>query len=136
MIPGTFRGAPFLVGLLALGLLGGCGGDPEPGADVLRQVEVGTLKGEVYRALGPGPVDSTRFAGRSEYGYPQSRFLVDGETVEVIWIPQPGFTPGDSLDWRGATPVLFRNIAMVGWGWDQVEPMAEQLGLTLPQAQP
>lgn len=118
---------------VALGLAAGCGGaDPTPGAEALRSVEPGTLKGEVYRALGPGPVDSTRFRGTVEYGYPLEQFLVSGEIAEVFWIPPEDYAPGDSLDWRAATPVLFRNIALQGWGWDQVEPLAEEMGLVFP----
>jgi hypothetical protein len=112
---------------------GGCSREPAfPAADILQGVGTGTLKGEVYRALGPGPVDSTQYAGRTEYGYPVGRYLVEGETVEVVWVPHRGYLPGDSLDWRGSTPILFRNIAMLAWGWEEVEPLAEEMGLVLP----
>jgi len=106
--------------------------EPPPGAHTLRSVEPGTLKGEVYRALGPGPVDSTRFQGTVEYGYPLEQYLVSGEVAEVFWVPQDGYAPGDSIDWRASTPVLFRNIALLGWGWDEVEPLAEEMGLVFP----
>ena len=121
-----------LMALLGLALLGGCGGGDAPGARVLEQVELGTLKGEVYRALGPGPVDSLQYQGRSEYGYPVTRFLVEGESVEVVWVPQEGYAPGDSIRWRESTPVLFRNIALLGWGWSRVEPLAEEMGIAFP----
>lgn len=120
-------------GTLALVAMSACGGgDAPPGAAALRAVAPGTLKGEVYRALGPGPVDSTRFRGTVEYGYPLERFLVDGEVAEVFWIPPEGYRAGDSIDWGASTPVLFRNIALVGWGWDQVEPLAEEMGVVFP----
>jgi hypothetical protein len=119
--------------LLLAALITGCGGTERgPGADTLRSVEPGTLKGEVYRALGPGPVDSTRFHGTVEYGYPLEQYLVSGEVAEVFWVPQDGYAPGDSIDWRASTPVLFRNIALLGWGWDEVEPLAEEMGLVFP----
>jgi hypothetical protein len=135
--PGTGRGragAGWLAALaLTVGFAAACGSsDAAPGADALRSVEPGTLKGEVYRALGPGPVDSTRFRGTVEYGYPLEQFLVSGEIAEVFWIPPEEYAPGDSLDWRASTPVLFRNIALVGWGWDEVEPLAEEMGIIFP----
>jgi hypothetical protein len=111
-------------------LLAGCVGDASPGADALRAVELGTLKGEVYRALGPGPVDSLQVETRVEYGYPILRFIVEGEAVEVFWVPQAGYAPGDSISWRESTPVLFQNLALVAWGWDDVEPLAREKGIS------
>lgn len=126
--PTDFLAGTGVTGLLVLFLVG-CGGQEAPGERVLRQVEPGTLKGEVYRALGPGPVDSLRYQGRSEYGYPVIRFLVEGEMAEVVWIPQEGYAPGDSIHWEDATPVLFRNFSLLGWGWGGVEPLAEEMGM-------
>jgi len=122
-----------LTGAIVVTAMAACGGsDSAPGAAALRSVEPGTLKGEVYRALGPGPVDSTRFRGTVEYGYPLQQFLVAGEVAEVFWIPPEEYAPGDSIDWRASTPVLFRNIALMGWGWDEVEPLGEEMGVVFP----
>jgi hypothetical protein len=86
------------------------------------------MKGDVYQALGPGPLDAEAvdpMAGlQVEYGYPLDRYYLDGIWYEIFWILPEGYAPGDSLRWEDAIPVLSRDLVHVSWGWSEVQSWA------------
>jgi len=108
--------------------------EPGPGEEALRGVEPGTPRGEVLRALGPGPLEEGAVATWSiDYGYRTGRYLAQGETWEILWVTEDGFTPADSTSMELQTPVLLRNGAMEGWGWTYLRDTWVDQGLALPE---
>ena len=121
-----------LLGALAL-LIAACGAGSPPGAQILSELEPGIMKGDVYYALGPGPMDSTVYAGPLEYGYPMSQYLVNGEIYEIFWVPDPNEAGAETITYGRATPVLSHNLVFQAWGWDAVGRWAEENGVGLPE---
>ncbi len=111
-----------------------CGGEaapPPPGIEALEGIEEGILRSEVLERLPEG--DLGEGPGR-ERGYRINRYLVDGETIEVLWIHRPGeaeVTEGGLRD--RLTPVVFRGTLLEGWGWARFGELRERWGLPLPE---
>ena len=126
-------------GLLLLATLlvaAGCGSGSQalPGEAELEGLPADPEKTTVLEALPFGPLEGE---GRSLlWGYRRSTYLVDGSTVEVLWVgPAAGAAPAAPV--RGTyNPVMFRNDQLDGWGWTHFDERREAWGLPDPDAPP
>ena len=135
---GTKRGVGTLGAgvLVAVLLLAGCGSGTQalPGEAELEGLAADPEKTTVLEALPFGPLEGE---GRSLlWGYRRSTYLVDGNTVEVLWVgPAAGAAPDAPV--RGTyNPVIFRNDRLDGWGWAHFDERREAWSLPDPDAPP
>ena len=114
-------------------LLPACGDTtpPLPGSEALAEVEEGTPRDDVMALLPQGELD---VEAQTLNGYRLNRYLTDGATVEVVWLHRQG-SGGDFQEPRqDLTPVIFRDGALDGWGWDHFDERAEAWSLPVPEA--
>lgn len=117
--------------LLAM-MLAGCGEPPVPlpWAETLAEVVPSTPKAEVLQLLPPG----RRAPGeRVVHGYGADRYFTDGSWIEVLWLEPPGGSPGDADPRITLNPVIFRDEALDGWGWDHFDRRAAAWGIRAPE---
>jgi hypothetical protein len=95
---------------------------------VLEELEVGTPKADVLAALPVGDVETAPTGNVALVlgGYWRDRYLIDGRFVEVVWLHEPGEGFPESDVRRRATPMLFVNDSLDGWGWTHFDARREE----------
>jgi hypothetical protein len=119
----------------ALLLVSACDRTPEPPAtEILETFESATApatKDEVIAALPPGGLAPTPEIGDAQLqnGYLVDRYLISGETVEVVWIHDPvEGLPTEAFRER-LNPLIFRSGLLDGSGWEHFDRRAAEWGI-------
>lgn len=109
---------------------------PAPGTAVLEELDAGILQSEVMERLPDGGLRAAPGAGGAtqvyRQGYRVDRYLIEGETVEVVWLHEPGAGRDIEDVRRELNPAIFRGNLLDGWGWTHFEARAGDWGLALP----
>lgn len=119
---------------MALLLPLGCGESapaPTPGADILTNFELGSPQADVVEALPPGGLTPTAEISEAQldHGYLSDQYLVEGETVVVLWVHDPAAgLPTEDLR-QDLTPIVFRGGVLDGVGWDHLDDRRAEWGL-------
>ena len=107
-----------------------------PGAEVLEAIEPGILQSEVMERFPDGGLQAVPGAGGATQsyrrGYRVDRYLIEGETVEVVWLHEPGAGRDIQDPRRELNPVIFRGNLLDGWSWTHFDARAEEWELTRP----
>lgn len=123
----------------ALLLLAACGSSGGlPGAEALAGFEPGAARADVIAALPPGDLTPTSRIGDSQldHGYLIDQYLVEGETVEVLWVHDPALGLPTEDFREHLTPVVFRGGVLDGVGWDHLDQRMADWGIPDPWAEP
>jgi hypothetical protein len=103
---------------------------PLPGSEELTGLEPGA-DFEVVMALLPSGNGGEE--GNTP-GYRRMRYLIEGASVEVVWIHAQG-SGGRFLDPRtDLNPLIFKDRALDGWGWSHFDRRSAEWGLRIPDA--
>ncbi|MSR22588.1 MAG: hypothetical protein EXR92_03440 [Gemmatimonadetes bacterium] len=99
-----------------------------PGSAALSKLEIGAFRANVMDLLPPGgmvaPPDRSPFLVLD--GYWRDQYLIEGKSVEVVWVHDPaqGFPSGDLR--IGVNPVVFVDDRLDGWGWEYFDGRREE----------
>ena len=116
----------WMMSVLLIGALWGCGGPPLPGEAELELLSSRTVQSEVLNALARGD----RPVGEGVLnGHQLDRYFVDAGWVEVLWLEPGGVVAAAEV--RGSVnPVIFLEGGLDGWGWDHFDERAGAWGIT------
>lgn len=125
---GVRIGTALLVGMV----VAGCGEAPAPlpGDETLAEIVPGTSKVDVLRLL---PLGGRAPGDRVSHGYRADRYFTDGSWIEVLWLEPLAGVPDDADPRITLNPVVFRDEALDGWGWDHFDRRAAQWGIRTPE---
>lgn len=118
--------------LLLLLSLSACGDrtPSPPGSEELAGLEPGADFEVVMSLLPPGDAGDEGNA----FGYRRIRYLIEGASVEVVWIHPQG-SGGRFQDPRtDLNPLIFKDRALDGWGWSHFDRRSAEWGLQIPDA--
>ncbi|MDQ8158628.1 MAG: DUF3192 domain-containing protein [Gemmatimonadota bacterium] len=115
-------------------LLAACSSDSqEVGAERLKAVRDGMPRDSVMAILGTGPL-TARYADtlRVDHGFRRSVYLVDGQTIEVLYYrEQPGDVT-EAVQQDTETPIVLADGKALGWGWASYADAMKQYNLPSP----
>ena len=118
--------------ILASLALAACG-DREIGASRLKKTHAGMPRDSVLEVLGRGMVAATGAdTARVVDGHHRQAFFINGKTIEVIWVRETAASVNDPLTKDVATPVVFADDKLAGWGWKYYADGGAKLGLKDP----
>ena len=110
--------APLLAFAAALVVMTACGDKR------IQKLSKGIGRDSVMKLLGSTPADSMALIFQS------SRFLVNGENVEVLYYDVRGRKRfQDSVPGEELTPVVLTNGKVEGWGWANWDSVAKSLSI-------
>ena len=120
------------VPFLLLVSLSACGDrtPPLPGSEELAGLEPGAEFELVMSLLPPGEVGDVGNVS----GYRRMRYLIEGASVEVVWIHRPGSGGGFHDPRTDLNPLIFKDRALDGWGWAHFDRRSAGWGLQVPDA--
>ena len=116
---------------LALLLVVGCDSSAPPATDLLAGFDMGASRDEVVEALPPGGLVPTAEYGdeQLENGYLIDQYLIGGESVEILWIHDPGEGLPREAVRENLNPVVFRSGLLDGAGWEHFDQRAQEWGI-------
>ncbi len=108
-------------------------GDREVGASRLKNTHTGMPRDSVLEVIGTGMVAATGAdTVRVVAGHHRQMFFIDGRNIEVIWVRETAAGVNDPLTKDLATPVVFADNKLAGWGWKFYAEGGAKLGLKDP----
>lgn len=125
------RGSLILLAVAAF-TVSACG-DREVGASRLNKTHAGMPRDSVLEIIGTGMVAATGAdTMRVVSGHHRQMFFINGNNVEVIWVRETAASVNDPLTKDVATPVVFADNKLAGWGWKYYADGGAKLGLKDP----
>jgi hypothetical protein len=116
-------------------LISACERTPAPPAtDILETFESASApatRDEVMAALPPGGLTPTPEVAEAQLanGYLLDQYLIDGETVEVLWVHDPGEGRPTEAFRERLNPLIFRSGLLDGSGWEHFDRRAGEWGI-------
>jgi hypothetical protein len=114
----------------------GCGADeappvPLPGEEIFVSAQMeGALPLEfVMEHFPDGGITPSEAVVESAiiHGYMADSYLIDGTTIDIVWLHEPAIGYPESGDLRTqVTPVVFRSKLLDGWGWEHLDLRAAE----------
>ena len=110
--------APLLAFAALLAVMTACGDKR------IRSLAKGISRDSAMKLLGSTPADSTALI------YHNSRFIVNGQNVEVLYYDEQGRKRfKDSVGGEELTPVVITDGKVEGWGWANWDSVAKSLNI-------
>lgn len=116
--------------LVALAVLGACGGNSDIGASRLKETHPGMPRDSVLAIMGQGTVGATGGdSSRVVNGFRHQRFLMNAQLFEVLWYREVPGSVNEKILKEAETPVVLANDTLAGWGWKYYTEQGIKLGL-------
>ena len=115
------RGLVGIVALSVAGLLVACSGDDKRvkqlSQGITRDSALTVIAKDVKNATGPDSFPNV---------YTREKYLIDGKNYEVLYFTPENqkFVPGDSVQLRKLTPIVFVDNLLAGKGWPAWDSIA------------
>jgi len=108
------RGAVAVVALSVAGLLVACGGEDKR----VKQLSQGITRDSAMTVIGINPKNA-KGPDSLPNVYTTEKYLIEGKNYQVLYFTPENqkFAPGDSVQLRKLTPIVFVDNLLVGKGW-------------------